>query len=74
MTFSRRPWFFLGIAAVFVLMLIPTPSEFRWLNLVMAGLASFWAVMFGLEEALADRAANRRDSATPVDPMEGDGP
>jgi hypothetical protein len=72
---GRRPWFFLAIAAIFVLMLIPTPAEFRWLNLVMAGLAVVWAVLLGAEEVLAERAANRGD-ATPAaaDEPEGEGP
>jgi putative exporter of polyketide antibiotics len=75
MTLSRRPWFFLGVALVFVLMLIPTPGEFRWLNLTMAGLAVFWAVLLGLEELLADRDSRKQDeAATTVDPLEGDGP
>lgn len=75
MKLGRRPWFFLAIAGVFVVMLIPTPAEFRWLNIVMAALAAFWAILLGLEAWLADRAANvQDDTATSTDALEGDGP
>jgi hypothetical protein len=40
------------------LMIPPTPPEFRWLNLAMAALASFWATLLGIE----DLTNRRRDS------------
>ena len=75
MKLSRRPWFFFGIAVVFVVMLIPTPAEFRMVNVSMAALALFWAILLGLEEVLAERAARRDDeTASAAEPLEGDGP
>jgi hypothetical protein len=55
MTIGRRPLFFLALCLICVLLLPPTPAEFRWLNLVMAGLALFWAVAFTLEDLLNGR-------------------
>ncbi len=49
MKISRRALFFLAVAAVFLLMIPPTPTEFRWLDLAMAGLAVFWAVLLWIE-------------------------
>jgi hypothetical protein len=66
MRISRRALFFLGVALVFVLMIPPTPPEFRWLNLAMAGLALFWATLLAIE----DLANRRHDSGLP----KGDGP
>lgn len=59
MRISRRASFFMGVALVFVLMIPPTPTDFRWLNLVMAGLALFWATLLGIE----DLSNRRRDIA-----------
>jgi hypothetical protein len=50
---GRRPLFFLGIAAAFLVMLIPTPAQFRWLDVTMAGLALMWFVLLSLEELSA---------------------
>ena len=61
MRISRRALFFLGVALVFVLMIAPTPPEFRWLNLAMAGLALFWATLLGIE----DLSNRRRDNDLP---------
>jgi hypothetical protein len=66
MRISRRALFFLSVALVFVLMIPPTPSEFRWLNLAMAGLALFWATLLVIE----DLSNRRRDSDLP----KGDAP
>jgi ABC-type transport system involved in cytochrome c biogenesis permease component len=57
MRISRRAVFFLGVALVFLLMIPPTPPQYRWLNLSMAGLALFWAVLLGIE----DLSNRRRD-------------
>ena len=51
MRISRRALFFLAVALVFLLMIPPTPPEFRWLNLAMAGLALFWATLLGIEDS-----------------------
>ncbi|MEO8477629.1 MAG: hypothetical protein ABI572_11360 [Actinomycetota bacterium] len=50
MRIGRRPLFFTGLAAVCMLMLEPTPAEYRWVNLAAAGLAMLWAVLLFLEE------------------------
>ena len=44
-------------------MIPPTPPEFRWLNLAMAGLALFWATLLGIE----DLTNRRRDFDLPND-------
>jgi len=58
MRISRRALFFLAVALIFLLMIPPTPPEFRWLNLTMAGLALFWATLLGIE----DLSNRRRDT------------
>lgn len=50
MNLGRRPLFFLGVAAAFLALLVPTPDEFRWVNLSMAALATFWFVLLTIEE------------------------
>jgi hypothetical protein len=50
MTLGRRPLFLLGVAAAFLAPLVPTPTEFRWVNLSMAALATFWFVLLAIEE------------------------
>jgi hypothetical protein len=59
---GRRPLFFLATALACVLMIPPTPSEFRWVNISMAGLALFWAVLLGIEDVVThrDRSPNGR--------------
>lgn len=71
MKISRRTVFFLVVAAVFLLMIPPTPPEYRWLNLAMAGLALFWATLLGIEDLL-----NRRRTFDPsqVAPSPADPP
>ncbi len=62
MRIGRRSSFFLATTLVCVLMIPPTPNEFRWVNLMMAGLALFWAVLLGIESVVAhrDRPPTRR--------------
>jgi hypothetical protein len=59
---GRRPLFFLATALVCVLMIPPTPSEFRWVNISMAVLALVWAVLLGIEDVVThrDRPPNGR--------------
>ena len=57
MTLSRRPWFFLLVAVVCMLLYEPTPSQFRWVNVSMALLALFWFVMLAVEEIRGQRGA-----------------
>jgi hypothetical protein len=62
---GRRPLFFLGCAIVCALLIAPTPAEFRWVNLVMIGLALFWAVLLSAEELA--RARRRRHAGDRTD-------
>jgi hypothetical protein len=58
---GRRPLFFLATALVCVLMIPPTPNEFRWVNIAMAGLALFWALLLGIEDVVTHRARPDED-------------
>jgi hypothetical protein len=60
---GRRPLFFLSCAVACLLLLAPTPPEFRWVNLSMAALGIFWFVLLSIEE-LGHRGG----------PGEGEGP
>lgn len=55
MRIGKRPFFFLGIAGVFLVLLIPTPAQFRWLDVAMAGLGLVWFMLLSLEELSARR-------------------
>ena len=69
MRISRRALFFLAVALVFLLMIPPTPPEFRWLNLAMAGLALFWATLLGIEDLTNRRQdSDLRNDEGPPDP------
>jgi ABC-type transport system involved in cytochrome c biogenesis permease component len=70
MRFSRRALFFLAVAVVFLLMIPPTPLEFRWLNLAMAGLALFWAALLGIEDLLNGRRTIREGTRADADDLE----
>jgi hypothetical protein len=50
MRLGRRPLFFLGVSLTFLALLIPTPPEFRHVNLTMSGLALFWCLLLAAEE------------------------
>jgi hypothetical protein len=62
---GRRSLFFLATALVCLLMIPPTPNEFRWVNLSMAGLASFWCVLLTIEHASSRRSGS--DKPAPQD-------
>jgi hypothetical protein len=72
MKIHRRALFFLVVAAIFLLMLPPTPPEYRWLNLVMAGISVFWAVLLWIEGISGRRGALDEPPGTDVsdDPSE----
>ena len=58
---GRRPLFF-AVTCVVSLALAPaSPSEFRWVNFAMAGLAAFWAILLGLE-VIAGRGRGERSA------------
>ena len=57
MRIGRRPVFFAVVGLVCLALLPATPAEFRWLNVAMAALAFFWAVMLAIE----DLTHTRRD-------------
>ena len=61
MTVSRRTVFFFILGVVCLLMIPPTPSEFRVLNVAMAGLAFFWTIMLAAEDAALSRERRRRN-------------
>ncbi len=60
MRIGRRPLFFFGCGAVNLLLYPLTPAEFRWVNLSMAGLAAFWAVLLTVEELSKGRRTKHR--------------
>jgi hypothetical protein len=59
MRLGRRQVFFLGVSLAFLALLVPTPSEFRWVNLSMAALAGFWFVLLTIEQISQQRAEPR---------------
>ena len=59
MRLSRRPLFFAAIAFAALLLYEPTPGNLRWLNLSMAGLATFWFVLLAIEEWSRQRRRSR---------------
>jgi hypothetical protein len=59
MRLSRRPIFFLAVAVSCLALLAPTPSQFRWVNIAMAGLAAFWFVLLAIEELSGGRGTTR---------------
>jgi len=72
---SRRVWFFLAVMVICLAMIVPTPSQFWWLNLFMAGLSLFWAILLGIEDMLGRREptppARWTDPASPDDGPSG---
>jgi hypothetical protein len=52
--------FFLAITLICLLLIPPTPEQFRWVNLSMAGLSLFWFVLLALEELLTQRRHQRQ--------------
>ena len=72
MRISRRALFFFAVTAVFLVMIPLTPPEYRWLNLVMAGLSMFWAVLLWVEEVSQRRGALDEPPGT-VAPDDPDG-
>ena len=65
MRLGRRPLFFAALAVLCLIMLEPTPAQYRWVNLLGAGLGFFWAVMLFFE----DRSLAK---ITPPAPGEGE--
>lgn len=55
MRLSRRTLFFLALAAICLVMVVPTPEAYRWVNFAAAGLAIFWAVLLGIEDVASRR-------------------
>jgi hypothetical protein len=47
---GRRPLFFLVLAFVSLVMVLPTPPQFRWVAWLCAGLAGFWSVTLAIED------------------------
>lgn len=65
MRLGRRPLFFLVIAGIFMALLVPTPEEFRVVNITMSALAVFWFVLLAIEE-LASGRRQSRDGGRPT--------
>jgi hypothetical protein len=59
MRLGRRPLFFFAVAVVAAMLYPATDAEFRFVNVFMIGLSSFWAVLLALEE-LAGRGRGER--------------
>jgi hypothetical protein len=57
---GRRTWFFLIIVVAMLLLYEPTPAQFRWVNLALAGLALFWFILFAFEDLGRSRRGRRR--------------
>jgi hypothetical protein len=57
---GRRAVFFAVIAVVCLLMVWPTPPDLRYVPYALAGLATFWAVMVGLDDLFAPVRPRRR--------------
>jgi hypothetical protein len=67
---GRRPFFFAFLAAISLILLPFTPSEFRALNVFMAGLALFWAITLAIEEVSGAKDASARRSSERDPPSE----
>jgi hypothetical protein len=74
MTLSRRVWFFLGVMVVCLAMMVPTPRQYWPLNLFMAGLALFWAILLAIEDVLGRREPTPPGTWTDLDRDEPDTP
>jgi hypothetical protein len=61
MKIGRRAVFFATLCAICLVLIPATPSEFRWLNLAMAGLALLWSVAFVVED-LVDAREHQRNN------------
>ncbi len=64
MRLARRTWFFLVIVAAMLLLYEPTPAQYRWVNLALAGLALFWFVLYAIEDFGNSRRERRRMGGT----------
>jgi hypothetical protein len=61
MRVSRRALFFAALCTVCLVLIPVTPEAFRWVNLSMAGLALFWAIVIGIEDLATARRGRRRE-------------
>ncbi len=57
---GRRAEFFFGVTLVSLLLLIPCPTEFRWVAWLCSGLSAFWGVLAALESLTASPSPTRR--------------
>jgi hypothetical protein len=63
-TLGRRSLFFAFLAVVCVVLVPVTPAEFRWVAWLAAGLATFWAVLIGIEDVTRPRAERHARAET----------
>jgi hypothetical protein len=66
---GRRSSFFFAVAAVCLLLILPTPAQYRWVNIAMACLAVFWAVLLGIESVLHHRGRSDEELAEDAPPV-----
>jgi hypothetical protein len=55
-TLGRRSLFFTFLAVICAVLVPLMPSEFRWVAWLAAGLATFWAVLLGIEDITRPKA------------------
>ena len=61
---GRRSLFFGALALLCLIMIEPTPEQYRWVNLVGAGLALFWCVMLFIEPRSRAKVTPARRAST----------
>jgi hypothetical protein len=49
-TVGRKALFFAGMALLGLLMVYPTPPEFRWVTWFVVALSGFWAILLAVED------------------------
>lgn len=62
--FGRRTLFFLAVTAACLALVLPTPSEFRWVPWSCVTLGGIWAILLGIED-LVRPGSTRRESRPP---------
>jgi hypothetical protein len=66
---SRRATFFFVLVAICLALVPVTPSEFRLVPLIAAGVAAFWGTVVAIEDLLNRRRAPRAPRAMSSPPF-----
>ncbi len=66
-TIGRRAVFFAGLALLGLLMVIPTPPDFRAAAWFIVAVAGFWSILFAIEDLTAPTYPRRRPPEPPVE-------